>query len=87
MSRTVFVVEYVAGQAEGAYPNGSRVRKVWSDQGDSHQVGALATVVSSVVCPGVPGTDKAIGYFVCWDDAPGLPCFVADKKIAREFDA
>jgi hypothetical protein len=39
---------FTRNQAPGAIPNGSRVRKVRSEQNDPHPVGALATVLGSL---------------------------------------
>lgn len=71
-------VEFSDEEAPGAWPNGTRVRKVGSSAGDSHRDGDLATVRGSVG-PAL-GTS---GYFVEWDDLPTVPVFVAGTRIAK----
>lgn len=66
-------------QAPGAIPNGSRVRKVASDPGDTHQDGALARVLGSIHHPQV-----GFGYFVEWDSHPRAAVFVAGPRVASE---
>jgi hypothetical protein len=63
-------------QAAGAYANGSRVEKVLADSGDTHQVGALATVLGSIHHP-----ELGFGYFVEWDSHPRHAGFVEGRKI------
>jgi hypothetical protein len=63
-------------QAPGALPNGSRVYKTASAPGDTHQDGALATVLGSICNPRV-----GYGYFVEWDTHPRAAVFVADYRI------
>lgn len=75
----------VGVEAEGAIPNGSRVIKVLSDEGDLHETGDMATVLGSHKIA-IPGTGMSIiGYFVTWDNTHGSLAFVQDKKI-REVD-
>lgn len=69
--------EHTVRQADGAWPNGSRVEKRGSLPGDTHQDGAPARVVGSV------GVGGMLGYFVEWDDAPGYACFVAGVRLRR----
>lgn len=64
--------------AEGAWPNGTRVQKVQTtDRGDLHPNGAFGTVRGSI------GAGGLIGYFVEWDDLPGLPVFVGAPRLAQ----
>ena len=73
---------WVEGQAPGAYPNGSRVRKVMGEPGDAHPVGSLATVISSMSGEQV-GLDRVgIGYFVEWDASPKAAVLVVAAKLA-----
>jgi len=74
---------YVTKEAPGAWKNGSRVVKVRVGPGDAHAVGALATVVGSVLNLKAwiePGTAQPrYSYFVEWDDMPGKPTLVVDN--------
>lgn len=65
-------------QAPGAYPNGTRVKKVKAEPGDKHPIGTEATVLGSMAAPPV-GT----GYFVEWDSRPSYAVFVIDWKVER----
>jgi hypothetical protein len=75
---------HVRDEAPGALRNGSRVRKVRSEPRDTHQDGALATVLGSIEAP---GAGDGIGYFVAWDDAPRAAVLVGDRRIAPAPDA
>lgn len=63
-------------QARGAIPNGTRVEKRASEPGDTHQDGAIATVLGSIYHPQV-----GYGYFVAWDTHPHEAVFVAGPKV------
>lgn len=66
-------------QYAGAWPNGTRVRKIRVDEGgDIHPVGALGRVLGSVGHPTI-----GAAYFVEWDASPRHALFVAEKKIER----
>jgi hypothetical protein len=67
--------------APGAMPNGSRVRKVASEPCDTHQDGALATVLGSMHAPGI-----GFGYFVAFDDHPLFAVFVAGHRCEEAND-
>lgn len=69
---------FTRAQAEGAIPNGTRVVKVLVEKGDTHPLGAKATVLGSAVVPEMPGR---FGYFVEWDTHPRIAVFVAWMKI------
>lgn len=81
-------VGYLAGDAEGAYPIGSRIVKVRNESELETPVGTRGTVVASHYVGDVPppaGTPKAeYFYFVEWEDKPGLPVGVIDWKIGKE---
>lgn len=66
---------YTTKQAPGALPNGTRVSKVNSKPDDTHQDGALATVLGSI------GVDEVIAYFVEWDDLPDIPVGIAGYRV------
>ncbi len=73
------VGEHVKSEAPGAWPNGSLVRKARNEAGDAHRVGALATVIGSVGPVQADG-HSAYGYFVEWQDAPGIACLVGSHS-------
>lgn len=70
---------FFSGQAAGAYPNGSRVRKVNSEPGDAHPDGSLGTVLSSISHPEVMG--GMVAYFVAWDARPTMPIGTDAPKV------
>jgi hypothetical protein len=69
---------YLAGEADGAIPNGRRVVKVDSEPGDGTPLGTEGRVLSSIrdeqVAPNV-------FYFVEWDSLPGTAVGVIDWKL------
>ena len=65
-------------QAPGAIPNGYNVVKVKTEPGDAHEVGTRGKVLGSLSHPELPD----IGYFIEWDDMPGVPVFTMGCKIA-----
>lgn len=72
---------YMPGEAPGALPNGTRIRKVNSEPGDSSPDGALGTVQSSVenTTDQFPGCRFA--YFVEWDHMPRAFVGIMATKI------
>jgi hypothetical protein len=62
-----------------ALPQGTRIIKVKTEQGDVRPVGALGTAWGVVHHKQL----KPLCYIVQWDDAPDLPTAVIDWKIAR----
>lgn len=44
-------VVYRKGEAPGAHPKGTRVRKIMCEEGDGHKIGDLATVLASIRIP------------------------------------
>ena len=73
-------------QAEGAIPNGSRVRKVNSQPTDFHQDGALGTVLGSLINPGLEHKFFHIKYlyFIEWDSHRGIPVAIVSFKIIEQ---
>lgn len=71
------------------WPVDTRVYKVRSKVGDSHADGAFATIWdhigpirTDVITPdGEVITKGTFGYFVIWDDFPGVPVFVAGHRL------
>jgi hypothetical protein len=68
---------FTRDQAPGAIPNGSPIRKVATEDGDTNPVGARGLVLGSVDVPG-----KGLAYFVEWDATPRCAVFVVAWKIA-----
>jgi hypothetical protein len=70
-------------QAEGALPNGTRIRKVAVDGRDAHPVGTLGTVLGSIKAPpGMPADmPDPFGYFIEWDPTPRVAVFTRSGKI------
>jgi hypothetical protein len=62
------------------YEKGTRVRKTQSKPEDTHQDGALATVVQRL---GPAPETQVVGYFVHWDDFPGIPVFIAGHRVEK----
>ncbi len=88
------MVIYV-GEDAGRWPRGTRVKKVSSKPGDSHQDGALGTIVGAwgpatasqraeiiikLAKQGINGDIEYV-YWVEWDDIPGIPIAITDNRI------
>lgn len=67
-------------QAQGALPNGTRVRKVWTLPGDAHQNGTRAVVLSSTGPHIYADGTTYYMYRVLWDGEPE-PCLIAGLKL------
>lgn len=69
---------FIFGEAEGAYPLNSRVRKALSNPGDATPTHTEGRVLSSFgpLADPVCGAEH-FGYFIEWDNRPGLPVFVS----------
>lgn len=88
-------MEVYVGQDKGRWPKGTRVRKIHSEPGDSHQDGALGTIVGAwgplnpsqraelIIELAKQGIDQDIEciYWVEWDDKPGIPVAISDYRI------
>lgn len=78
---------YVSGEAEGAYPNGIRILKVASEEGDGTPIGTGGFILSSLNARGIEFEDAprevSYFYFVKWDDFPH-PVGIQDWKIGKE---
>lgn len=88
-------MEIVVGKDEGRWPKGTRVRKINTKPRDSHQDGALGTIVGALG-PTTPGQraeliiemakqgidgDIEYVYWVEWDNIPGIPVVITDNRI------
>lgn len=81
----------IAGQAEGAIPNGARIRKSYSEPLDTTLTGELGWVLAShVFTDEMKAAIRAKNptqrcpdfvYFVEWDHSPGVPVGVGGYKI------
>jgi hypothetical protein len=76
-------------QAPGAIANGARVVKSLMAPGDTHELGASATVLGSIGPQPEPVNvgDRIVPagsfvYFVAWDDQPALAVSVSSDRIA-----
>lgn len=69
---------FTRNQVKGAYANGSRVMKIFSDPGDGTPLGTEATVLGSIWAAARP---NVVLYFVEWDDKPRVAVAVANHKI------
>lgn len=76
--RPGYLSPFTDQQAPGAWPNGTRVAKVRSDEsGDLHAPGTLGTILGSIGFPKI-----GLAYFVEWDASPRMPtCAVANKLV------
>lgn len=88
-------MEVLVGKDEGRWPRGTRVRKVNTEPGDTHQDGAQGTIVGALgpataaqraeiiielSKKGINGDVEYI-YWVVWDDLPGIPVAITDNRI------
>jgi len=69
---------HTRAEAPGAMRNGTRVRKIAKEDGDSHPIGSLATVLGSLHLP-----ERGYGYFVEWDASPRTAVLVVEAQIER----
>jgi hypothetical protein len=70
--------QFTTQQQDGAYPNGTRIRKKYGDPGDQAKAGSTGRVLGSLSNPQI-----GIGYFVEWDHWPQTAVFIMGKKIER----
>lgn len=88
-------MQVYVGKDKGRWPKGTRVRKVNTKPGDTHQDGALGTIVGAlgplsgsqraelIIALAKKGISQDIEcmYWVEWDDIPGIPVAIADCRI------
>jgi hypothetical protein len=74
-------VGFTRDEAPGAIRNGTRVVKIDSMSGDTHKIGDEAVVVGSMGPIEYQGRKGVYGYFVEWDDMPGLPVMIVSWRI------
>ena len=75
------VLEIIGKQAKGAWPNGARVRKLLTVEGEGHEPGAMATVRGSVGPVQPEGHPASMLYVVEWDDMPGVPVLCTERSL------
>jgi hypothetical protein len=63
---------FSTSQAEGAWPNGSRVRKMNSLEGDGNPDGAEGVILGSMTHP-----EMGYAYWIEWDSSPKVAVMVA----------
>jgi hypothetical protein len=80
---TDLLAAVVREEAEGAYPNGTRVTKTERAPSDAHGPGDEGTVLGSIGPSEFEGHENGYGYFVEWDDLPGVPVFTASWRLRR----
>jgi len=88
-------VEIYVGKDEGRWSRGTRVKKINTKPGDSHQDGTLGTVVGALgpttgsqraeliielAKRGIDG-DVEYVYWVEWDDMLGIPVAITDNRV------
>ena len=88
-------MEIYVGQDKGRWPKGTRVKKVNTKPGDTHQDGAVGTIVGAwgplpagqraeliieLAQKGMDGDIEYI-YWVEWDDTPGIPVAITDNRV------
>ena len=74
------------GQAQGAIPNGTRVRKSIHMEGDTFDIGTLGTIISSIGPVTKEMTDDLdvigeYGYTILFDPFPTTPVLTRSSKI------
>ena len=77
---------FTTNEAEGAYPNGTRVVKTMVDSPNERPVGSLGTILGSI--PGDVDELSSVKffYFVEWDILPRIATGCIDAKIERKQD-
>ena len=93
-------MKIIVGQDKGRWPKGTRVKKVCSQPEDTHQDGALGTIVGALgpttasqrpkfiidlAKKGIDG-DVEYLYWVEWDDMPGIPVAITDNRLEPVVD-
>lgn len=88
-------MKILIGKDEGRWPKGTRVRKINTKPGDTHQDGDQGTTVGALgPTTGSQRTELIIElakkdidgdieyvYWVEWDDTPGIPVAITDNRI------
>lgn len=75
-----WVGAFTRDQAKGAIPNGTRIKKTASEEGDATPDGTLGTVLGSMRAP--PEMGMLLIYFVEWDNRKRVAVSCMGWKIA-----
>lgn len=80
-----WIGEFSRDQATGAIENGTAVAKIKSEPEDTHQDGAMATVLGSLAVPEDLRAEYPCEfvYWVEWYDTPRCAVFVGGHRIRR----
>lgn len=73
---------FTTNEAQGAYPNGTRVVKSMVDSPDERPIGSLGTVLGSI--PGLEEENVKFFYFIEWDILPRVAIGCMDCKVRKE---
>jgi hypothetical protein len=65
-------------EATGAWPNGTRIRKIYFEHRDRHKIGDQGTVLGSVF-----DTNERYVYSIAWVDDPTVPVACLGYKIEK----
>lgn len=78
-----WIGSFTREQAKGAIPNGTRIKKTASEEGDATRDGTPGTVLGSIRAPEDMGAmGGAMAYFVEWDDKKRVAIGVMGWKVA-----
>jgi hypothetical protein len=75
-----YIGHFTRHEALGAWRNGTRIEKVWCEEGDATPLGTKGTVLGSMNA----GEKLGLGYFIEWDNRPRVAVFTVAKKIGPE---
>lgn len=87
-----WVGAFSRNEAEGAFPNGTRIYKARMEKGDATPIGIRGVVLGSWPVPSeqgkvhsLPDPDYEVRhiYFVEWDDKPRVAVGMIDWKIEK----
>ena len=80
-----YVGTFTRNEAEGAYPNGTRVCKINSEKGDTFSDGEPGVVLGSLGPLEMPEITKETFYFyfVEWDSKPRVACGIASLRLGK----
>ena len=73
-----YIGAFTRHQADGAFPNGTRIRKINSEPNDITRDDEVGTILGSVQGPGL-----GFFYFVEWDNKPKVAVGAMAKKVER----
>jgi hypothetical protein len=74
-----FLVKGEGRYANGALPNGTRVRKTVMEPADGTPIGAAGRVLGSTAMP--PSNPPGFGYLIAWEGPPPYRGFTTGRKL------